>query len=99
LPRMCAASGTGALVDPAALPLHPVLATLPDPLAVQLGGGEDYELLFAAPPGAPVSALAERHGVLVTRIGRVTDGDRPELVGRPWPRPGFDHFRSPEASR
>lgn len=92
LPRLCAASGVGAAIDPAALPLHPALAALPDPVAVQLGGGEDYQLLFTTAPGAPVEALARGLGVAVARVGRVTRGARVELLGRDWPAPAFDHF-------
>lgn len=92
LPRLCAASGVGATLDPAALPLHPALAGLSDPLAIQLGGGEDYQLLFTTAPEAPVEALARRYGVAVARIGRITEGARVELLGRAWPAPAFDHF-------
>ena len=51
-------------VDAAALPIHPAAT-----LAQALHGGEDYELLFTAPPAARLPrAIA---GVPVTRIGRI----------------------------
>ena len=64
-----------------------------------LAGGDDYELLFTAPPAAraAVQAAGEAAGTRVTRIGRITA--TPGLVlldgqGHPL-REGyraFDHF-------
>ena len=45
LAHICEESGVAAEVNAAALPIHPA-ATLPQ----ALNGGEDYELLFTAPP-------------------------------------------------
>ena len=98
-------SGVVAVVDVDALPRSAVLAAQ-DP-ALQhlclLSGGDDYELLFSAPPhhhGA-VQAAGRAAGVAVTRIGTVlaADGNAPALrvvdgQGRPVATPwrGFDHF-------
>ena len=98
-------SGVAAVVDVDALPRSAVLAAQ-DP-ALQhlclLSGGDDYELLFSAPPrhhGA-VQAAGRAAGVAVTRIGTVlaADGNAPALrvvdgQGRPVATPwrGFDHF-------
>lgn len=92
----------GATLEAAALPIDPALAGLPraERLGLALGGGDDYELLFAAPAAARESVIAAGTGVGLTlsRIGRVD------------PRPGlrlhdsttgttelharsFDHFR------
>lgn len=65
-----------------------------------LAGGDDYELLFTAPPGArhAVEGAATAAGATVTRIGEMTSTGRLELVdaeGRAMdtaPR-AFDHFR------
>jgi thiamine-monophosphate kinase len=64
-----------------------------DPLELALGGGEDYELLFTARPGAPSeSALSRRLGVRVTELGRVRAGGRSGgRSGGPSAR-GFRHF-------
>ena len=94
-------SGVGAVVDVDALPRSPVLAR--QPLALQrtctLAGGDDYELLFSAPPAAQgqVLAAAAGAGVAVRCIGhlraapglRLQDGSGATVVfdGR-----GFDHF-------
>jgi thiamine-monophosphate kinase len=64
LAHLCEESGVAAEVDAALLPLHPAAT-----LAQALHGGEDYELLFAAPAAARLPrAIA---GVPVTRIGRI----------------------------
>ena len=68
-------SGVDALVDVDAVPRSTVLRS--QPLAVQrlctLSGGDDYELLFTAPPGRAheVAAAGVATGVVVTRIGRI----------------------------
>jgi thiamine-monophosphate kinase len=53
LAKLCVASGCGADVHADLLPIHPaLLRSFPDrALAWAAGGGEDYELLCAAPPG------------------------------------------------
>ena len=96
-------SGVAAVVNVDALPRSAVLAAQPRALQHEclLAGGDDYELLFTAPPHqqAALRAAADKAGVAVTRVGavvaattpalRVVDGhDRP--VATPWR--GFDHF-------
>lgn len=58
-----------------------------------LGGGEDYELLFTAPPGCGLElAFAEDGLAAPIRIGRCT-GEQGELLlrGVTMPRSGFEH--------
>ena len=67
-----------------------------------LAGGDDYELVFTAPPAqaTAVQAAARASGTAVTRIGRteamagvrVVDGSGALLPG-PWA--SFDHFATP----
>ncbi|MDP1912249.1 thiamine-phosphate kinase [Brevundimonas sp.] len=95
-------SGVGATVDVDTLPRSSVLAA--QPVALQhecvLGGGDDYELLFTAPPGqaAAVRAAGAAAGVAVTRCGTIT-GERGLRVrdgqGRAIEVPfhSFDHFK------
>jgi thiamine-monophosphate kinase len=64
LTHLCAESGVAAELDAAALPIAPAA----NPLQA-LHGGEDYELLFTAPPTTRIPAKIE--GVPVTRIGRI----------------------------
>lgn len=96
-------SGTGAIIDVSALPLAALRATgASEALARRclLGGGDDYELLFAAPAArrADVVALSARLGLALHRIGDL--GAEPgglwlrENDGRlvPGARSGYDHF-------
>jgi thiamine-monophosphate kinase len=69
-------SGVGAVIDAEALPLHPLLSGMAFDEAERLAlhGGEDYELLFTAPPQAKVPRSIA--GVKITRIGSVTRGSK-----------------------
>ena len=87
------ASGVGAIIDVDALPLEDG-ATLAD----ALGGGEDYELLFAVSPrmrSRLKNARRLAEDLAVTRIGRLT-ADRAMLVSRNGSTEmlpsGFEHF-------
>lgn len=95
------ASGCGAEIDYARLPIHAALRNV-DAAAVQravLNGGDVYQLCFTAEPGAhdAVVALAARHGVTVTAIGRATPERGLRVAGAPLQLgddgySGFDHF-------
>ena len=96
-------SQVGAEVEVDALPRSAVLRALPEPLqhTCTLAGGDDYELVFTAPPQrAPeVVAAAQAAGVPVTRIGRIREGAGLRLIdcdGRPVADnfSAFDHFKS-----
>jgi thiamine-monophosphate kinase len=102
LARLCAASGCGARIEAASIPVDPsarlLLGRGADEAA--LSGGEDYELLLTAPAGAEarLRRLARAAGSDLIAIGRIgpkrsglriagTDGRVRAL------RPsGFDHF-------
>lgn len=66
--RLAAASGTGVEID-----LDRIPARDADRLRAATAG-DDYELLFTAPAGADVAALATAR-VPLTRVGRVTEGN------------------------
>jgi thiamine-monophosphate kinase len=96
LGRLCRASGAGAEIDAARLPIAapvPVLAVWlgEDPLELALEGGEDYVLLFTLPEGAAPPA-----GFACTRIGRLTEDPAVVLVTRegtvPLAPAGWDHL-------
>ena len=96
-------SSVGAELRIDALPRSAVLRGLP--LALQrectLAGGDDYELVFTAPPAAAtaVRAAAEHAQVAVTRIGRIEAAAGLRLVdaqGRAVANGygSFDHFKA-----
>lgn len=106
LMHLCQESGVSAELDAAALPIHPLaLALSPghaanSPLHLALHGGEDYELLFSAPP--PVNIPRSLGGIPIHRIGaiRKPTGDQSRILlktqaGRTIlvPPSGWEHFR------
>ena len=66
-------SGVGAELWADQLPLSPAARGLPGAREAALAGGDDYELLFAAPAArrAEVSGLARRLDLPLTRIGQL----------------------------
>ncbi len=99
--RLCAASGVAARIDAAALPIATPLRALPPRAArdVALTGGEDYELLFTARPGAArrLARAGAVAGCRVTLIGDVVDGTGVAVIenGRPVAvrgSAGHEHF-------
>ena len=108
LAHLCRASGVCAEIERAALPIHPLAQRLGAKAALQaaLHGGEDYELLFAAP--ASILMPTSLAGVPITRIGSLKkrryggalvtmitpDGSREELKPAGW-----EHFSGTAKSR
>jgi thiamine-monophosphate kinase len=102
LEKLCAASGCGAEVDAAALPVsESLLAAVGREAAREyaLTGGEDYELLFTVPLarlGAMTTAVARGLGP-VTRIGSLVAGKGVRVFARggvmQFSGSGFDHFK------
>lgn len=96
--KMCAASGVGAVIDADRVPAGAALRrAFPDDWTdLALTGGEDYELVFAA----PVEKMERAKDALdtpVTVVGRVVAGEGVEVVGAPVASAtngGWDHFRS-----
>jgi thiamine-monophosphate kinase len=95
LAHLCRESRLGAQINAAALPIHPLAMRSPQPLDLALNGGEDYELLFAAPPTAKIPRSFA--GVPITRIGRLTRTPAITLIDpagreRPLKPGGWEHF-------
>ena len=101
--HLCAASGVGAEIELAALPASAALAALftdETRHVLQAGGGDDYELCFAADPGRRDAVLRAAHaaGTQVTQVGRIVAGEGVRALlpdGVPWapPQHGYEHFR------
>jgi thiamine-monophosphate kinase len=96
-------SAAGAIVETAALPLAALTASGADTALCRrclLAGGDDYELLFAAPPRhrSEIESLSARFGLALHRIGHLT-AERSVLLLREAdgglaapPAYGYDHF-------
>jgi thiamine-monophosphate kinase len=103
LGHLARAAGCGAAIEAALVPLSdPARAALvADPALLPriLGGGDDYELLFAAAPGEADRVLAAGRATQtpVSRIGRFMDGTGVLVLDAagapiPLPRRGWSHF-------
>lgn len=102
LAHVCKASGVGAEIEVESLPASSALRAAFDAearAALQLAGGDDYELCFTAPAAAAAALLdeLERGGCVATRIGRIVaePGVRVrDAHGNPFelPRAGWQHF-------
>jgi thiamine-monophosphate kinase len=86
LAHICDASGIGATVALQSLPLSPAAQRaagddrdLPARLAA---AGDDYELVFAAPPDASgaIGRLAAELGLAITAIGTMEKGEGVRLI-------------------
>jgi len=103
LAKLCRASGVGAEVDVARVPLSKaalaVLVADPRTTETMLTGGDDFEVVATVPPRKLTSflAAARRAGVPATGIGRITAGTGAKFLG-PDNRPlrfahiSFSHF-------
>ncbi|MFO7629872.1 MAG: thiamine-phosphate kinase [Prochlorococcaceae cyanobacterium] len=93
---LAAASGCTAVLERAALPLDPAMASLPQAEGWCLSGGEDFELVLALAPTWAHSLCQTLPGSRL--LGRLEQGapqvlwaeDRQPVTS---PQPGFDHFR------
>jgi thiamine-monophosphate kinase len=94
-------SAVGAELFLDALPAGGALAGLGEDhrWALQLGGGDDYELCFtvAAAAGSTIAEIAKKHDIALSVIGRVIAGEGVRLFrpdGRPFTleHAGYQHF-------
>lgn len=104
LGHLCAVSGVGARIELERLPLseagRAALALNGELIEAIAGGGDDYEILFAAPEGkdAGIARVAAETGTPIVRIGTVlpvADGITPvDGTGRPvaLKHLGYRHF-------
>jgi len=103
LGHLCDVSGVSGVIEAANLPLSPAaraaLARDPARLSLVLGGGDDYELLFAAPETAAsqLDALAQELRLPITAVGRIAAGQGVRVVDGNGNNVkvevrGYDHF-------
>ena len=95
-------SAVGIEIETANLPGSPALHALFDAderLALQLGGGDDYELAFSAPDASMHALLQDPSGFgcAVTRIGRVVERSGVRAIDAHGaiiasPKTGWEHF-------
>ena len=100
LPKLCQASGVGAEIDSAALPISSVLQRWAGEDAVRyaLQGGEDYELLFTLPKKKAENLFNvwDPSTCPITKIGEIKPLEYGIQV-KGWSREltaGFDHFKN-----
>ena len=106
LGHLCAASGVGALVEEAALPIAPAAVVVAPvygraPLDLALYGGEDYELLLSVRPEGVRAAVEAVRGAggSARVIGRLTadagriESEAPSGERRQIEPRGWDHLR------
>jgi thiamine-monophosphate kinase len=99
--HIAAASGVRITLEVARVPVaEAAVAALGEEGALDaaLHGGEDYELCFVTDPGVvDPGYFRERHGLEVTRVGRVEEGEgvwleRPDGSVERLTRGGYDHL-------
>lgn len=99
--RLARASGVRAVIARNLLPISPALSAFcadgrASALDLALGGGDDYELLFAAGPDAEDALQNAAAGAAVTRIGFFEEGAgavlRDAAGDRDVAQLGYDHF-------
>jgi thiamine-monophosphate kinase len=103
LAKLCRASGVGAEVEAALVPLSKAAraALAAEPVLIEpiLTGGDDFEIVATIPPRKleAFRAAAKRAGVAVTEIGRIVAGKRARFRsadGRPmtFAQASYSHF-------
>jgi len=106
LRHLCEESRVGAEIDPSTLPISAACRAYAEsrrlePTLMALTGGEDYELLFTAPPAkqAAIARHARTRGFHVTRIGTIRPRGfgmqmkTPDGTMKPIPNTSYEHFR------
>lgn len=102
LAKLCRASGVGAEIDVARMPLseaaRAAVAAEPALIETILTGGDDYEIVLTLAPDkfAAFSAEAKKAGVAAAEIGRIVKGRGARFLrdGKPltFARPSYSHF-------
>jgi len=103
--KLCRESGVSTRIREDRIPVDPVASIIgdllgQDAMAMALGGGEDFELLFSSPADADDIVRLFANGRAVTEVGEVTaPGEGCVLIQRSGATVplsgGHDHFRRP----
>ena len=93
LKQLCEKSNVGALINPSDIPASSTLYGNRNALSYQVAFGEDYELLFTAPPRTErvLRKLAASHRITIHCIGKITT-EQVTLKDTEWPPAEFTHF-------
>lgn len=105
LAHICRASKVGAIIDsqliPMSLPVAEILSQGPGLFKEILSGGDDYELIFTAPPSMrdQIVRLAEDMDLSLTRMGKVVAGMGVRVLDQKGQElslayKGYNHFSS-----
>ncbi|MGB7970360.1 MAG: thiamine-phosphate kinase [Candidatus Deferrimicrobiaceae bacterium] len=111
--HICTRSRVGAEIYPDRLPLPERIGEIAarsgkSVIDLALHSGEDYELLFTAPPGVParkIRSLSRDSGIPITEIGKIVGRKEgyclvdSQGIRTPLTPAGWDHFRTPGRSR
>lgn len=107
LAHICRASKVGAIIEsqliPRSLPVTEILSQEPSLFREILSGGDDYELIFTAPPlmRDQITRLVEDINLPLTRIGKITAGSAVRVLDPKGQElslayKGYSHFSSYE---
>jgi thiamine-monophosphate kinase len=108
LAHICKASGVGATIWAEKVPAISVPENLQKlglaPLPLALHGGDDYELLFTAPPRMLGKLPRQIQGIPITKIGEITRDKRVILIDevgktQALQAQGWDPFRGPATKK
>lgn len=106
LRHLCEESRVGAEIDLSTLPISPACRAYAEtrrlePTPMALTGGEDYELLFTAPPAkqGTIARQARARGFRITQVGTIRpyrfgmQMKTPDGTMKPIPNTSYEHFR------
>jgi len=104
LSHICQKSKVNARIDLTAILVHPVVKAAfgEDALDLALSGGEDYELLFTAPPKVMQNVTSQlAKATRITVIGEITEGEdgKIDIIDQKgskveFKKGGWDHFKN-----
>ena len=104
LNNICQASGFGAVVQGDSIPISELVSTLIKQtkhlkMSHIISGGDDYELVFTAPPEYTknINTLSKNMGLKISKIGSIVEGKTIRIIDKighdlPLETEGYQHF-------